>query len=121
MKKNFWLALLLFLWCGLNAQTTLPGFVILNPGAVPNLADYVNALKKNDLDRFRHVAKRTTIHFREGLIVQLLSAAEMQEAGLPVDMSQVNTTSLDRTRNKQFSLDPAGRIIISVTSLKKGQ
>jgi len=120
MKRIIWLAPLLFFFCGLSAQPSAPGFVILNPRSVPNMSDLVYALGHNDLDKYRHVDHRTTIHFNAGLDVELLSGTEMVEAGLPVDMSKVNTTEIDRTRNSQFSLHPSGRIIVTVTPLKKG-
>lgn len=120
MKKILWLAPLLFFCSLLSAQTSTPGFVIINPRSVPNLSDYVYALNHNDLDRFRHMDHRTTIHFTAGVDVQLLSGTEMVNAGLPLDLSKVNTTSLDRARNSQFSLHPSGRIIIKANTLKKG-
>ena len=104
----------------LAAQSSGSGYVILNPASVQNVSDFVYALNNNDLDRYRHVDHRTMIHFNEGLDVELLSGKEMTESGLPVDMNKVNTSQMDRTRNSQFSLHPSGRIIISVTPLKKG-
>lgn len=120
MKKMFWVVPLMLVVSLLSAQTSTPGFIIINPRSIPNLNDYVYALNHNDLDRFRHMDHRTTIHFTEGVDVQLLSATEMMNAGLPVDLNQVNTGSLDRTRNSQFSLHPSGRIIIKANTLKKG-
>ncbi len=120
MKRIFWLVTIVFFFCSLNAQTQVPGFVILNPRSVHNLADFVHALQHNDLDKYRHADHRTTVHFTEGLNVELLSGTEMVAAGLPVDMSAVNTTNIDRTRHSQFSLHPSGRIIVTVTPIKKG-
>jgi hypothetical protein len=117
MKRTSCFALLLFFICSLSAQTLTPGFVILNPRSVTNLSDFVYALKHNDLDKYRHADHRTTIHFTEGLNVELLSGSEMLAAGLPVDMSKVNTTNIDRTRYSQFSLHSSGRILISVSPL----
>lgn len=120
MKKTCCFILLIFCVCSLGAQTLTPGFVILNPRSVHNLSDFVSALQHNDLDKYRHADHRTTIHFTEGLNVELLSGTEMVAAGLPVDMSAVNTTNVDRTRHSQFSLHPSGRIIVTVTPIKKG-
>jgi len=120
MKRTPILALLLFFICSLCAQTSTPGFVILNPRSVPNLQEFIYALNHNNLDKYRHADHRTTIQFTEGLKAELLSGTEMVAAGLPVDMSVVNTTNVDRTRHSQFSLHPSGRIIVTVTPIKKG-
>ena len=112
--------MLLFLFYGLSSQTSNSGFVIHNPRSVSNISDFIYALNHNDLDKYRHMDYRTIIHFNEGVEVELLSGTEMVEAGLSVDISKVSTGQ-DRTRNSQFSLDPSGRIVVSVTPLKKGQ
>ena len=121
MKRILWLIPLLFLFCGISAQHSTPGFVILNPRSVPNLAEFVEALNHNDLDKYRQLDQRTTIHFQEGLNVELFSANEMLAAGLHVDIEKINTTGKDRARYSQFSLHPSGRIIISVNPITKGQ
>ena len=121
MKRTLWL-LPLFFWCGiLFAQTSPQSFVITNPGTVRNINAYVEALTKNDIDKYRHMSHRTTMVFVEGVEVQLLSAVEMQALGLTVDLSAVNTTTVDRLKYSKFNLDSSGRILQLVTTVKKGQ
>ncbi|MDZ4845190.1 MAG: hypothetical protein SH857_06530 [Chitinophagales bacterium] len=121
MKKMLWL-LPLFFWCGLLfAQTPAQSFVIVNSGSVRNIQAYIAALNGNDIDKYRHIDQRTTMLFQEGVEVKLLSATEMQALGLPVDLSAVNTTAVDRMRHSQFKLHESGRILELVTPVKKGQ
>lgn len=121
MKRMLWLLPLIF-WCGLIiAQTPVQSFVIINQGAVQDLKPYVDALNGNDIDKYRHVDHRTTMVFKEGVIVELISASEMQALGLPVDLSAVNTSAVDRMRHSQFTLHTSGRILELVTPVKKGQ
>jgi len=120
MKKMLWLLPLLF-WLSANAQTAPQSFVIVNSGSVRNINAYVDALNHNNIDRYRHMDQRTTMYFKGGVEVQLLSAREMENLGLPVDMGAVNTTQLDRMRHSQFDLHPSGRILELVTPVKKGQ
>lgn len=121
MKKMLWL-LPLFFWCGLLfSQTPAQSFVITDPGQVRNVQPYVDALNTNEIDKYRHMDHRTTMIFKEGVIVELLSASELQGLGLPVDLSAVNTTAIDRMRHSQFTLHTSGRILELVTPVKKGQ
>jgi hypothetical protein len=119
MKRSLWL-LLLFCWCGLYAQTGTQSFVITNPGTGLDVSAYEKALNLNELDKYRHMDHRTTMVFVEGVEVQLLSGKEMQVLGLPVDISAVNTTTVDRLQRSKFKLHSSGRIIELVTPLKKG-
>jgi hypothetical protein len=59
--------------------------------------------------------------FREGVEVQLLSGTEVQNLGLPVDLGEVNTTTVDRLKRSQFTLHESGRILELVKSVTKGQ
>lgn len=112
----------LFFWCGLLfAQTPVQSFVIVNTGSVRNIQAYVDALNGNDIDKYRHMDHRTTMVFKEGVVVELLSANELQTLGLPVDISEVNTTAVDRMRHSQFKLHESGRILELVTTVTKGQ
>lgn len=111
----------LFFWFGLFAQTGQQSFVIVNSGSVRNIQPFVDALNGNDIDKYRHIDQRTTILFQEGVEVQLLSANELQGLGLPVDLSKVNTTAVDRMRHSQFKLHESGRILELVTPVTKGQ
>lgn len=121
MKKMLWLLPLIF-WCGLLfAQSPSQSFVIINTGSVRNIQAYVDALNGNEIDKYRHMDHRTTMVFKEGVVVELLSAGEMQSLGLPVDLGAVNNTSVDRMRHSQFTLHTSGRILELVTPVKKGQ
>lgn len=121
MKRMLWL-LPLVLWCGiLFAQTGPQTFVITNAGSVRNLNAYVDALNRNDIDKYRHMDHRTTMIFREGVEVQLLSGAELQTLGVSFNIDEVNTTAVDRLKKSQFTLHTSGRILELVTPTKKGQ
>lgn len=116
-----WLLPLFFWYAIVFAQTPAQSFVIINQGTVQDLKPYVDALNGNDIDKYRHVDQRTTLVFKEGVVVELLSANELQGLGLPVDLSAVNTTTVDRMRHSQFTLHTSGRILELVTPVKKGQ
>ncbi len=121
MRRMSWLLPFVLLWFGGSAQTGSQSFVIVNSGSVTNIADYIEALKINDLDRFRALEYRTVMQFQEGVVAELLSGNEMVQLGLSVDLSQVNATNVDRMRHSQFTLHSSGRILELVTPVKKGQ
>lgn len=116
-----WLVPLFFLWCGVSAQSSTQSFVITHSGSVPSISIYEDALKHNDLDRFRALEHRTLMFFTEGVIVELLSGNEMVQRGLAVDLSKVDRTGNDPLKHSQFVLHPSGRILQLVTPVKKGQ
>ena len=121
MRRMLCLLPLAILWFGVSAQTGSQSFVIISGASAPNIAEYVQALKVNDLDKYRALEHRTVMHFNEGVVAELLSGNEMVQLGLSVDLSRVNATNVDRMRHSQFLLHSSGRIIELVTPVKKGQ
>jgi len=103
----------------LYAQSPISGFVIINDGAVNNISAYENALNRNNLDKYRHIDQRAVMIFKSGVEVELLSATEVLELGLSVDMNVVNQSDEDRMKNKEFDLHSSGRILELVTPQAK--
>jgi hypothetical protein len=100
------------------AFTVAKSWIILNPATVQNIADYESALDKADLDKYRYVDKRNTLTFDNGLQVELLSANELNAAGLPVNMNKVRTVEPEFDTHPVFSLG-AGGIILEVQTRTK--
>lgn len=93
-------------------------WVYVNPQSVSNLQPYDDALGKADLDRYRYFDRRNTLHFESGLDVQLLSANEMIDAGMPVRTERVRTQEPEFDTKPVFRLAPNGVIIEMQTRTK---
>ena len=125
MQRLFFLLLTLSVLCqvsfDLHAQTG-QSFVIVNDGAVPNMNDYLNALQQNDLDKYRHAHLRAVLEFKSGVHVELLSASELTQLGIPVDLNKVSHLDEqaweNRFDNTEFELHSSGRILEKVSIVK---
>lgn len=128
MRRSTFLFLTIFLFSiqinfDLKAQTN-QSFVIINDGAVPNMNEYLNALQQNDLDKYRHATLRAHLEFKSGVHVELLSAYELTQLGIPVDLNKVSHMDEQswerRFDNSEFELHSSGRILekISIPSPK---
>ncbi len=117
MKKLLWL-LPLFYCLGLIAQTTPKDYHFLNTGTLTDISAYELAFENNNLDRFRHLEHRITMRFSTGVEVELLSANELQDMGLPVDMKLVNSADINPNQQFQYILHPSGRIITTTNPVK---
>jgi hypothetical protein len=111
------LVLLLISFPLLSLQTTT-SWVYLNPQIVADLAPYDEALAKSDLDKYRYFDKRNTLHFENGLDVELLSANELIAAGIPVNTSHVRTQEPAFDTKPVFRLTPDG-ILVEVQTRNK--
>lgn len=90
----------------------------INPEVVADLAPYNNALANADLDRFRYFDVRNTIHFENGLNVELLSANEVTAMGLPVKTTHVRTQPPTAYSQSIFKLLPNG-LLVELPAMQK--
>jgi hypothetical protein len=75
----------------LLSLTDTRSWIYHNQEKVTDLTPYTEALKNSDLDKYRYFDKRNTLHFDNGLDVELLSANELTEAGIPFKKDHVRT------------------------------
>lgn len=115
MKK---LLLLLVVAIGCFAFTGTRTWVIVNPNAVEDIGPYEDALAKADLDRYRYIDKRNTLHFETGLDVELLSANELDAQGISYKRDRVRTQDPEFDTKPVFRLSPDGIIIEIQTRTK---
>ncbi|HTF03288.1 MAG TPA: hypothetical protein VK826_04650 [Bacteroidia bacterium] len=111
------LLLLIFVSASL-AFTGTRTWVILNPETVEHVTPYEDALAKADLDKYRYFDKRNTLHFENGLNVELLSANELQAQGIAVKTDRVRTEEPAFDTKPVFRLSPDG-ILIEVQTRSK--
>ncbi|HTL82658.1 MAG TPA: hypothetical protein VL651_13185 [Bacteroidia bacterium] len=114
--KRFVVFLLLVL--PLLSMTDPRSFVFVNPNVVTNIDDYNYALCKADLDKYRSMDKRYTMHFEGGLDVELLSANEMTALNLPFNASHIRQQDPDFDTKPIFKLAADGIIIEVQTRVK---
>ena len=69
------------------------------------------AIEKATWDKYRLVDKRRVITFKEGVIIELLSANEMTEQGLEINHSKVMKQSPKGSYQPLFVLSDNGFII----------
>lgn len=112
------LIVLLLISLPLMALQTPASWVYLNPQAVADIAPYNEALAKSDLDKYRYFDKRNTLHFENGLDVELLSANELIAAGIPVNTSHVRTQEPAFDTRPLFRLTSGG-ILVEVQTRNK--
>lgn len=108
----------MFLAIASFAFTGARTWVILNPEVVENIVPYEEALAKADLDRYRYFDKRSTLHFENGLNVELLSANELQAQGIAVKTDRVRTADPEFDTKPVFRLTPDGILLEIQTRTK---
>jgi hypothetical protein len=67
----------------INGQT----YHITENGSVTNIQPYIDAMNNSDFKNHRLLNKRYTIIFQTGLKVELFSAKEISQSGLPITLS----------------------------------
>lgn len=106
--------LLFLLICGIHAtaQTgNTRSYVITQKGTVTDVAPYEKAMETGNWDKYRYFDKRSVIRFETGLVIELLSANEMQATGLPVLTDRVRTKDPDFDTQSVFRLTSGGIIV----------
>jgi hypothetical protein len=119
MKRFLTLFLIaLPLFYSFKQANTPPTWVYLNPQVVPDLAPYNTALAASDLDRYRYFDTRNTLHFENGLNVELLSANEVIALGQTVKTSHVRTQPPSFNTGSVFKLAENGHLVEVMTRIK---
>jgi hypothetical protein len=93
-------------------------WVYLNPQVVTDLTPYDVALTASDLDRYRYFDHRNTLHFENGLNVELLSADEVTALGITVKTSHVRTQEPSFNTGSVFKLAENGHLVEVMTRTK---
>lgn len=93
-------------------------WIIVNPESVSDVAPYEEALSKSDLDKYRYFDKRNTLHFENGLDVELLSANELDAQGISYKHDHVRTAEPAFDTKPVFRLTPDGYLIEIQTRIK---
>lgn len=114
--KNLAVVFLLCIAC--FAFTGTRTWVIVNPGAVADVAPYEEALSKSDLDKYRYFDKRNTLHFENGLDIELLSANELDAQGISYKRDHVRTIVPSFDTKPVFRLTADGILVEIQTRTK---
>jgi hypothetical protein len=93
-------------------------YVYVNPHVVDNLDAYTTAIGNADFDKYRYFDKRNTLHFDSGLDVELLSANELKEAGIPYKADRIRTEDPAFDTKAVFKLTTDGKILEVQTRVK---
>jgi hypothetical protein len=112
--------LLFFLLIGLPfiSLTDTRSWIYLHQEVVSDIASYTEALTKADLDKYRYFDMRNTLHFENGLDVELLSANELSAAGIPFKKDHVRTEVPSFDTKPIFKLTANG-ILVEVQTRSK--
>lgn len=114
--KRFLVLLLLIL--PLLSLTDPRSYVYSNPHVVSNIGDYDAAIARADMDRYRYIDKRNTLHFESGLDVELLSANELKALGIPYLVSHIRDHEPEFDTKPIFKLTNDGIILEVQTRVK---
>jgi len=109
MKKLIFALIITISSTGLFAQDR--SYVITDEAQVEDINLYVTAIEKATWDKYRLVDKRRVITFKEGVIIELLSANEMTEQGLKINHSMILKQSPKGSYQPLFVLSENGFII----------
>ncbi len=86
-------------------------YVILDRAQVADISLYIAAIEKANWDKYRFVDERRVITFQEQVKIELLSANEMAERGLKIDLSKIMKQASNRKYQPLFVLSDNGFII----------
>ena len=109
---------LLLIGLPLLAFTDSRSWLFVNPNVVSDTAPYSAALAQSDLDKYRYFDKRNTLHFDNGLDVELLSANELTAAGIVFNKDHVRTEVPSFDTHSIFKLTANG-ILVEVQTRSK--
>tara|TARA_B110000285_G_C15094120_1_gene600876 strand:- start:1205 stop:1564 length:360 start_codon:yes stop_codon:yes gene_type:complete len=107
----------------LISSTTLFGqdksYVITDEALVGDISIYITAIEKANWDKYRIVDERRVITFKKGVKIELLSANEMTEKGIEINLSKVMKQSPKGIYQPIFVLNNNGFIIEQHSYIEK--
>lgn len=86
-------------------------YIVMDKAQVTDINLYITAIEKASWDKYRLVDERRVITFKEGVKIELLSANEMTEKGLEIDLSKVMKQASNGKYQPLFVLSESGVII----------
>ncbi len=98
--------------------TDTRSWVYIHQTVVSDITPYTDALVHSDLDKYRYFDMRNTLHFENGLDVELLSANELTASGIPFNSSHVRTAVPSFDTHSIFKLTANG-ILVEVQTRSK--
>jgi hypothetical protein len=114
--KNLAIVFLLAIAC--FSFTGTRTWVIVNPEIVNDIAPYEEALSKSSLDKYRYQDKRYTMHFENGLNIELLSANELNAQGISYKTDHIRTAEPEFDTKPVFRLTQDGYLVEVQTRTK---
>ena len=114
--KNLAIVFLLAVAC--YSFTGTRTWIVVNPDVVTDLDRYEEALSKSDLDKYRYFDKRNTLHFENGLDIELLSGNELDAQGITYKRDHVRTVEPAFDTKPVFRLTNDGYLIEVQTRIK---
>lgn len=114
--KNLAIVFLIAIVC--YSFTGTRTWLIVNPETVTDVAPYEDALSKSSLDKYRYKDKRYTMHFENGLNIELLSSNELDAQGISYKADYIRTTEPAFDTKPVFRLTPDG-ILVEVQTRTK--
>ena len=94
-------------------------YVLTSPAQVRDINLYITAIDNANWDKYRLLNERRTITFQKGVIIELLSADEMTEKGMEVDLSKILKQKPTTLYKPVFVLGENGYIIEQHSYIEK--
>ena len=94
-------------------------YIITEKAHVGDINIYITAIEKANWDKYRLVDERRVITFKKGVKIELLSANEMTEKGIEINLSKVMKQSPKGIYQPIFVLNNNGFIIEQHSYIEK--
>lgn len=94
-------------------------YVITDKAQVREINLYITAIEKANWDKYRLINERRVITFQKGVKIELLSADEMTEKGMEVDLSKILKQKPTTLYKPVFVLGENGYIIEQHSYIEK--
>src|SRR5438046_566133 len=91
--------------------TDSKSYVWVNPQPAPDLAKYESAVYKSDMDKYRYMDQRNTLHFDIGMDLILLSGNELSAMGITYNKDHVRTSVPEFDTHSIFKLSDDGILL----------
>jgi hypothetical protein len=72
---------------------------------------FISSFEKADWDKYRYEDKRRVLRFKNGVVIELLSATELIKLNIPFDENRIISKGIQSKSDSKFTINENGHII----------